>query len=282
MINIYAFADEAHPSLDRQIEAMKRNRLQGLEMRTVNGINVSSLTVAQAKEAAEKLSDAGLVTWSVGSPIGKTEIMKDSFSDETERLRHTIEIADALSCRRIRMFSFYLPDGAVKEEYKEEVIGRLGVWAEIAEDAGILLCLENEKELYGDTAYRVRTILEAVPSIRGVFDPANLVQIGQDTLAAWEVLKDFTEYLHIKDALPDGSVVPPGCGEGHVKEIVSSYIAMGGRNVTMEPHLHGFDAYKSLEKEGTAVELGKKYVFRDGDEAMDEAVRRFRELIGAE
>ena len=39
-INIYAFADEANPNIDGQIDAMKRNALQGLEIRNVDGVNV--------------------------------------------------------------------------------------------------------------------------------------------------------------------------------------------------------------------------------------------------
>ena len=48
----------------------------------------------------------------------------------------------------------------------------------------------------------------------GVFDPANFVQCGIDTIEAFELLQDRITYLHIKDALPDGSVVPAGKGHG--------------------------------------------------------------------
>ena len=36
-LRIFAFADEASPQIDRQIAAMKRNGLQGLEIRNVDG-----------------------------------------------------------------------------------------------------------------------------------------------------------------------------------------------------------------------------------------------------
>ena len=39
---LYAFADEASKIVDLQIQAMKRNGLQGLEARNVDGTNVRS------------------------------------------------------------------------------------------------------------------------------------------------------------------------------------------------------------------------------------------------
>ncbi len=78
-IKIYAFADEASPNIDEQIAALKRNGLQGLEIRNVDGVNVSDITIGKAKEVKRKLQANGLITWSVGSPIGKIDIEKDDF-----------------------------------------------------------------------------------------------------------------------------------------------------------------------------------------------------------
>ncbi|MGN0493317.1 MAG: hypothetical protein ACI4F7_06685 [Acutalibacteraceae bacterium] len=106
-INIYAFADEASPNIDGQITALKRNGLNGLEMRNVDGVNVSDITAEKAKEVKHKLQENGLITWSVGSPIGKIDIEKDDFKAHIEKLKHTLEIADILESNNIRMFSFY-------------------------------------------------------------------------------------------------------------------------------------------------------------------------------
>ena len=47
-MRLYAFADEASPMIDGQIAAMKRNGLQGLEMRNVDGVNVSEISLEKA------------------------------------------------------------------------------------------------------------------------------------------------------------------------------------------------------------------------------------------
>lgn len=40
-LRVFAFADEASPAISGQIAAMERNGLQGLEIRGVDGENVS-------------------------------------------------------------------------------------------------------------------------------------------------------------------------------------------------------------------------------------------------
>ena len=66
-IKLAAFADEASSVFDEQIVMMKENGIALLEMRGVDDINVSKLTLAQAKEAKKKLDDNGLSVWSIPS-----------------------------------------------------------------------------------------------------------------------------------------------------------------------------------------------------------------------
>ena len=124
-IKIYAFADEASPIIDKQITALKENGLQGLEIRNVDNVNISEISNAKAKEVKKKLDDAGLTVWSIGSPIGKIDIEKDSFAVHTEKFRRTLEIAEILGAENIRLFSFFIPKGKNPVDYKQEVINRL-------------------------------------------------------------------------------------------------------------------------------------------------------------
>ena len=239
-LNLNAFADEASPIIDGQIRACLRNRLQGLEIRGVDGVNVTKISDGTARAVKKKLDDAGLKVWSMGSPIGKINIATDSWEEHLELLRRTIEIAHIFGTKYIRMFSFYIPEGSRPEQNRGEVLERLNKMADIAEEQDVVLCHENEKGIYGDIASRCLDILTNVPRIRGVFDPANFVQCGQDTLKAWEMLKNKIFYMHIKDAFSDMRVVPAGKGEGHIPEIVRDYLARGGREFTVEPHLKVF------------------------------------------
>lgn len=276
MPGIYAFADEASASLSGQIIAMLRNHMQGLEIRGVDGQNVSEISIEKAREVKNRLADNGLVTWSVGSPIGKIDIVKDDFARHMDVLKHTLDVAHELDAKHLRMFSFYIPQGENPAVYRDEVLERLTRMAEAAEGSGVLLCHENEKGIYGDNAARCADILENVPALHGVFDPANFVQCGQDTLEAWDLLKGRTHYLHVKDALADGSVVPAGRGVGHVERIVEDYLDNGGEALTLEPHLTVFQGLDALERDGRRRGT---FCYSSADEAFDAAAKALREIL---
>ena len=103
-MKIYAFADEANNMIDGQIEAMKTTGIDGLEVRGVDNVNISDISIAKAREVKKKMDDAGLKVWSIGSPIGKIDIVKGSFETEVERLRRTLETAAVLGAENIRLF----------------------------------------------------------------------------------------------------------------------------------------------------------------------------------
>lgn len=277
-MKIYAFADESSPAVNGQIQAMQRNGLCGLEIRGVDGENVSAISLEKAKEVRRKMDEAGLRVWSVGSPIGKIDIEEGDFAAHLDQLRHTLEVARVLGAERLRMFSFYIPAGKDPADYRSQVIDQVGEMLRVGEGSGVLFCHENEKGIYGDNAARCEDLHRTFPTLRGVFDPANFVQCGQDTWAAWESLHPYIDYLHIKDALADGSVVPAGKGLGNVKRILDAYRAQGGEHVTVEPHLQVFDGLAGLERDGQTSHVGG-YCYASSDEAFDAACAALRELL---
>ncbi|MBO4412165.1 MAG: sugar phosphate isomerase/epimerase [Lachnospiraceae bacterium] len=276
-IRLYAFADEASAELDRQIEAMRRNRMDGLEIRNTEYGNVSALTVSEAREIRRKMDEAGLITWSIGSPIGKIKLA-DPFEPHLALFRHTLEIGEILGAKRFRLFSFYPPKGEDPGPYREEVIERLGMLLDAAEGSEIILCHENEKGIYGDVPKRCRELHEALPKLRAVFDFANFVQSGVNTLEAWDLLKPYVNYIHVKDAKWDRTVVPAGKGEGHVKELIREYLAMGGRDFTLEPHLWLFAGLKDLEQLDERTKIAVE-TYKNADGAFDAAAEAFREIL---
>lgn len=276
-MKIHAFADEASSRIDNQIAAMLRNQLNGLEIRNVDGQSISDISEEKASEVRHKLDDAGLTVWSLGSPIGKTGINDEGFPGHLDKLRHSLVLADILGAKNIRMFSFYVPENA-PEEYRNKVIDRMGMMLDAADGSGITLCHENEKGIYGSNAVRCMELLNTFPQLEGIFDPANFIQCGQETLEAWELLKHRIKYLHIKDALEDGRVVPAGYGLGHVKQILDEYRAMNGDAVTIEPHLTVFDGLKDLEKDGHRSKADT-FCYASSDLAFDAACNALKALL---
>ena len=257
---------------------MKKNGLNGLEIRNVDEVNIAEISDSKAREVRKKLDAAELRVWTIGSPIGKIDIEKDDFTLHTEKFKRTLELADILGAENIRLFSFFTPSEN-RDVYRERVTERLSLFCKIASGSGITLCHENEKGIYGDTPERCLEIHRALPEIKAIFDPANYVQCGVDTLKAWEIIKPYVKYLHIKDALADGSVVPAGKGDGNIKYILDDFRRLGGDSVTLEPHLTVFDGLAALEKEGDAIVIGEVYKYSSAEEAFAAAVSALRGLI---
>ncbi len=250
---ISGFADEIDGSLDRQIEVLKELGQTYIELRSADEINVSDLTIPQAQSVKEKLNKAGIRVSSLGSPIGKIGIL-DDFEPHMEKLAHTLELAQLFETSYIRMFSFYIPEGEGPERYTDEVCRRTEKMIAAAEKKGIILLHENEKGIYGDKAIRCQKLMEKFSSAyyKAVFDFANFVQCGQDTIEAYEMLKPYIAYVHVKDALGEnGEVVLAGDGDGNVRKILGELERSGYDGfLSLEPHLTLFAGFEKLEKAG--------------------------------
>ena len=87
--------------------------------------------------------------------------------------------------------------------------------------------------------------------MRCVFDPANFVQCGQQVYPeAFAMLKPYIEYMHIKDAMANGEVVPVGYGIGKIEYILKDLKNSGWKGfLSLEPHLGDFKGFADLEKD---------------------------------
>ena len=271
-----AFADESNSSFDGQMDALVRNGIPFMEMRFVDGRYFTQLTVQEAKAYQNRLADKGLAVWSMGSPIGKIGI-HDDFDAHMELYKHTLELAGVFGAKNVRLFSFFMPKDENPGIYRNLVLDRMAIFAETAKAFGVYACHENEKGIYGDNAARCLEIYRAVPELKGVFDPANFVQCGQDTLEAWQLLHPYIYYLHIKDALADGQVVPAGQGIGNVPAIVEAYGRQGGSVMTLEPHLNAFIGLAGLEREGDTSVVGG-LAFESSEAAFDCAANSMKKI----
>ena len=273
-IKLCAFADEADANRLGQIEALTENAIPYLEIRGVDGTNIADLPREKALQFKSELDAAGIKAWAIGSPAGKTNI-HDDFDKALDQFRHLLDMAEIFEAKRIRLFSFYGTDGS--DKYFEEVCRRLNVFCDLCEEKGIIPCHENEKGIYGDIAPRCLAIHKAVPRLKAVFDPANFIQCGQDVMEAWKMLAPYVEYSHIKDAAPDGHIVPPGDGIGHLAEYLPLFAAQGCEVVTLEPHLAQFVGLKALEGVERSEVGGLN--FENNRAAFDHAANKLKEIL---
>ena len=271
-----AFADEAGVSLEEQIQALVDNGIRYIEPRNIGGKSIIDFTDEEILEIKNRLAENGITVGSVGSPIGKYPIT-DDFESYIPKVKRTIEIAKLLGTKYIRMFSFFVKQNELAQ-YRDEVIRRLKAMVEIAKENDVILCHENESEIYGQMPAEVRDILENVEGLGGIFDPANYRMNNADILDGISATLTNFKYMHIKDAIYDiQTIVPAGEGEGKIAEVIDIVNNHTDDLVylTLEPHLFAFLAYKQIDNH----ELKGNYTFENGREAFDFAVKALSDLL---
>jgi sugar phosphate isomerase/epimerase len=245
------FADEISPELDEQLETLTEESISCMELRSVWNTNVLDLTDDELERVKSAVAARGIGISSIGSPIGKVPIT-DPFGPHMKRFRSALRTADVMDAPYVRVFSFFVPEGQEPGRYREEVLDRMGTLAGEAENLGVTLLHENEKEIYGDVPSRCVDIIAGVdsPALRAVWDAANFVQCGisHPYTEGYESLRPYIEYVHVKDALSgSGKVVPAGEGDGEIGETLSALHASGFDGFfSLEPHLASSGTYSGF------------------------------------
>lgn len=275
-----AFADEYSPEIDKQIDWLKDNSLSLLEIRGVDGTPIAEIDLDKAREVKAKLDAANIKISALGSPAGKINI-KDDFAPHIEQFKHLLEIAKILDAHRMRIFSFFMPEGEEPEKYRDEVIARLNIFCDLAEEAGIVLCHENEKNIYGDIPERCLELYNALGGrMKCVFDHANFISCDVEPYPkAYSMLSHTLEYMHIKDANVAKEMVVAGEGIGNIPSTLEAIKNDfdGEFILTLEPHLMEFDGLSGLEEEGHTSKLGNRY--KNNDEAFASALSSLKKYI---
>jgi 3-dehydroshikimate dehydratase len=261
MIRLSAFADEISPDLDEQIAVLNSEHIHFLDLRSVWKTNVLDLTDQQVASIKETLDAHGIGVAAIGSPIGKVPI-DSPFDEHLQRFERAIVVAHAFQTPFIRIFSFYPPASFKEEredsdtvnpaEYRDEVLRRLRAMMARARAAGVLLLHENEKRIYGDTIARCVDLLRSCndAQFQAVLDPANFIECGQTPYPdAYKALHPWLQYLHVKDARPDGSIVVVGQGVAHWPELLQRLRADGYDGfLSLEPHLALAGQYQGFSR----------------------------------
>ena len=274
---ISAFSDEYADSFQEQLEALKRFRIAYVELRMVNGKNLSLCSSEEISEMKRLLDDYGIGVSAIGSPLGKIHLDED-LNAHYALAEHVLDAANRLGAKFIRIFSFYPSRGKEIAEQKGEVIEALSRLLILAEKHGVVLCHENEAEIYGSTPERCRALLDEFGGALGcVFDMGNFVLEGVNPFEAYQMLKDYVSYFHVKDALFTGAIVPPGKGEAEILKILNAHREYSKEDffVTLEPHLQLKGQLQTLV--GRAFE--NPYQYGDAKSAFEDAVIQFRKLI---
>ena len=271
-----AFADEYADGLKEQCEALNKFGIEYIELRGVNGKNVSTLTESEVKETKRILDDYEIRVSSIGSPLGKIDI-KGDLNGHYETAKRVYETANILGAKNVRIFSFYSKETPF-DKCKGEIYDGIEKLVDLSDGTGLTLCHENEALIYGESPEKCLEKVEYFGGrMRCVFDMGNFVLDGYDPMAAYKLLSDYIEYFHIKDAFYSGEIVPAGKGEAKIKEILDDYKVNGGKDtfITLEPHLQTFSGLNAL----VGKSFDNPYKYEDQKAAFTDAVEKLKDLL---
>ncbi|MFP4176010.1 MAG: sugar phosphate isomerase/epimerase family protein [Planctomycetota bacterium] len=259
-------ADEAGQNIEQQIKAHKELGWKHIELRNVNGVNVTDLSEEAFQNVAEKVTGAGLGVSDFGSQLcnWSRPIINHPDIDRAE-LERAIPRMKELGCRYIRTMS-YPNAGWPEDKWRDEVVRRLSSLAEMAEQADIVLVHENCDGWGGQGPEQTLELLERVGSdhLKLVWDTGNPVGHGQDAWDYYEAVRDHVVYVHIKDGVmeEDGMRYTfAGEGDGYVKEVLGDLFSRGyDGGISIEPHLEAvIHEGKEASGEGAAFDTYVEY-----------------------
>ncbi|WP_115788282.1 sugar phosphate isomerase/epimerase family protein [Arthrobacter silvisoli] len=265
------FGDEIDDDPAVQSAVLQALGARHIEVRSAWGTNIVDLSEDQLSALAGLLKDKGMEVSAIASPIGKVDVSLP-VEHEVERLRRAINAARILGANYIRVFSFYYGENVPVDSIRDAVIERMAALASVAEEEGVILLHENEKDIFGDVPDRILDIIQSVnsPALKVAWDAANFVQVGVKPFdEGYAKLRPYVEYLQVKDALfSNGHVVPAGEGDGDVLRTVEALKADGYTGfASLEPHLagaHGLGGFSGPTAFGIAARAFAKVTAEAG------------------
>ncbi len=239
-------SDEAGKDIATQIKAHRELGWQHLELRAIDGVNLTQLDDAAFDAVYGAVTEAGMKVSCFASALANwaRPITCDPEVDIND-LKQAIPRMHRFGTQFIRVMSYPNdPDNPVDDAtWRNEAIKRMKTLARMAEDGGILLVHENCSGWGGLSAENSNILLGEVdsPALKVVFDTGNPVTYGQDAWDYYQQVQADIVYVHIKDARKiDGEdhYCMCGDGDGYVKEIVGDLLKRGyDGGFSIEPHL---------------------------------------------
>ncbi|MFI9007749.1 sugar phosphate isomerase/epimerase family protein [Actinosynnema sp. NPDC053489] len=222
--------DEAAPDLAGQLAVLADLGWSHVELSTVAGRAVADLDDGGFTSVAGELAARGVRVVGMASRIGGwARPISGPFGDDLAELDVLLRRCAVLGARFVRIGS-YPNAGLSARRWRDRVVGRVSVLAELAEAAGVVLVHENRSGWVGGSAERALDLLDAVgsPALKLLFDTGDGVARGYDGYALLREVVAHVAHVHVRDAA-GSRPVPPGSGDARVADCVRLLRANGYR-----------------------------------------------------
>lgn len=244
LIRVTGIADEAGKDLATQIQAHQALGWKQIELRSVDGVNVTQLSDQDFDQVYRQMQEAGMGCAGLAGAIANwARPITHPFETDLEDLKRSIPRMKRLNTRFIRIMSY--PRGEAEEvHWRQEAFRRLGELVKRAEDADIVLLHENCDGWGAQSPQHLQELLAhfSSPALRMVFDSGNAIAHGgtrEDNWGFYRASLPYLDHFHIKDCkLNDGGYTMPGEGDCDVEALIADLLKQGYQGLfSIEPHI---------------------------------------------
>ncbi len=268
-MKLSGIADEAGSSIETQINAHRELGWGYIDLRTIDGTQCTDLPEDLFESVRRKLDEAGLQVACLASGIANWACrITDPFERSLETLDRALPRMEALGTSYLRVMS-YPNDRLSEEDWGNEAVRRMQAMGRRAEDAGIVLVVENCDGWASLSADHYARFFERVdsPAVKAVYDTGNPASHGHTNTWDWyRLAKPHIAFVHIKDHTGPGE---NGSGRhtwltegiGRVEETLEDLQADGYDGfVSIEPHLEKIiHEGKTIDREAAAYDAYVEY-----------------------
>jgi sugar phosphate isomerase/epimerase len=252
---ISGFADEVSDDLGLQIKALHELGWSHIDLRSVDGKNVSALSDKEFDRVYHQLQDNGIEIACLGSTIANWgRDARSSLEQDLAEMKRSIRHMHKAGVRYIRTMSYRLDKPRpLGDEHEKIVFENVKQIVRLAEENGIICLHENCETWGGQSCRHSLRLLEQVDSasLKLVFDTGNPVSMHyvageppypyQDSLEFFRQVREHVAYLHVKDGRMESGNLRytfPGEGAGRVVEILELVHRTGmDIPISIEPHV---------------------------------------------
>ena len=217
MFKLSVITDEIGPDFVKAVNIAKFYHLDGVEIRSVWNKPVHLLEDGEVADIQRILEKNELKVSAIASSFFKCSI--ESKQEHLEILKRSISLAKRFGTQLVRGFTFWKSDK--QESYWGKLIESYREPAQIAEDEGIIIAVENEESTMVATGEKLAQFIDEVrsPAVRALWDVSNGLYYNEEIPFpdGYRFLRGKIVHVHVKDIVYDsekkgGEPVPLGKG----------------------------------------------------------------------
>jgi len=240
-------ADEASPSLAQQLKCHSILGWRNIELRSVNGKQISALQRAELQAVAASIRHSGLSVSCLCSPIAGWSRSADfPIEKELQEIDRLAILGNEIQCKYIRIMSYN--ENCIDGSRKQLIFDRIKRIVGHASDRSMIILHENCTGWGGQNAENTLKLIDAVDSDQfGIlFDTGNGGAHNYNSAEFLSAIIPYVRHVHIKDYTftsrgneENIAYTFPGNGSGTVFKCIRMLEHAGySGHYSIEPHIN--------------------------------------------